>query len=1343
MRDLIFFDKRNAWFAFFAIVCGYLFLGLSLNVYADDSIVNKQLDTKDFVLDASIDKSKIRDGTLDFDADDNPGHDSSDHNGIVRTKDTVSIPIKLTLNPKGVIVKKLRIKMSLFVDDPMKKSKAQKEVYATTENIMQTSTAVYTDLHFEVPVGFNNVDLNPTVKVEILAVNDKSVSIDPLYFREFFQLKTSATSDVYLGMSDVTIRSSSFVHSGITLPDHERLFTFGLTFFEKNKGKGVGIPDELTFEIETEGEVNFDLPQYKDLIFTSDTSPIRLFDFVDRFYDADLYPHAYSDAFLLGDIYRLGGTDRRFRFFLNEAAYTPTVHKANIVLRLEGHKIKGEITDFTFIPNENFGSDSMASIGFVLRMPNDYTLGGKNNLDKKANTEFYKFTSTLKTINKISVSENKDTKSSKTVQNRNFESEGGIRGYGRYANGQNIRGRYDSDGNFSGTPSFVWTINYGNHLYKGGYDLLLKANPESFKYDDNSSMRHYSEFDEYHHKKKRYGVAKDKNNTFESFIVKEKDDYIWYDTYEEASEKGVISAVLYQVFEPNNLSDNDQSIAYMDSKYIGNRLGSKNEKGTYNLCQGIMYLYRDAKRQEKPYIYGSPKTLGRFNNPLITDDTGQIVIKPQSPYDYLTTFDTANFQMPEIESSINIDAVKSTYIDNGGTYYNQSKSMSSYKDKEGASVTDLKIGDVIYTPMTLYVNYPKVYGVDGVKNIVTVNVVAPPGLSYIDGSIHSVVDTYKRVLNEALFGKESLYQITSREVLDDGSEKLTISFPLNDKLFLNPDRFVFVSFPYMMGLKFKVTPKFFDGYASFVSKDIMANINIKGDPLQHIGYSYKAISGNRLYLLSVLEEIESKSQKRNQPFSIDINPFTTNERESNVRGAFHVPANNDENGSHFAGELHLKNIETKHSKEMNIYVNKQRLDVSNVLNIDISRDGWVKYVDGMDLNGIQSVYYEIPGQSTISDDLHLKLNFETKGNHTGDTYIHTSYVNSDNRYRISPKASKVSYVVDDVLPLKVDFSKIQIRTKPKEEGLDVDVYMNKAILDDSGKEVSFKVELWDNTSNQKVTEKDYTGDLLPEKIAFKVPSELLKQDGQQHNYEVRLVGLEGSDAKINTDGYTSSKKIVRLDDLKDHLKDDTYVYRSVIMTERYKGNDIKRYYEEIKVPIGKPYRNKTGYAIDLKPFGMSYQNDLQEFDSISGVKVELSAEKGLVEKANIKAENWFSKHVELQVERTSNVFKDNKISFDVELPEVSSRQNDGAIRLAKNVKAKTNYYNGGRRLYVPIWTKLKNYELVYDLSDHKIGVNQVSLILIKHVDVYAYMYNPSESNSVINDELMLKPNMNK
>lgn len=1358
IRSLNYFEKRNLWFAFFAIVCGYLFLGLSLNVYADDSIVNKQLDTKDFVLDVSIDKSKIRDGTPDFDADDDPGHDSSAHNSIVRTKDTVIIPLKLTINPKKDTIKNITLKTTVKIQNDG--LDGLREVYTTETSIKQTSTAVYMDLPFVVPFRSHNFDLNPEIDVEIIKVNGEKVEPQKVTFNDFFHLKISAKANIGYDFRPVIMASPSMIHGGdVRMNDFETLFMSGIRFFSDLEKKGSTFPKNVRMEIKTDGSVNYDLDKYQDLAFDNTSSPIHGFDVhsfnkVSGGVDSGLLTaKSHSEASKRGSRYMVSSGSSYNMFFISyyysldrdycgyDLRIIPT-NNNSFIFELSNLHVNSSLSNNYFT-----GSNTkIADIGFIEYLDKDFRLGGRDNKDRLNNTEFYRLISHLQLNNDASFHyAYKDKENTQeqihTVQRRNFDSQGSLRGHGYWSNyADDLYRKYFYKDRLTGNADFNWDFDFGNRIFEGGFDLLIKFNPDSFKKDRGN---HWSEFQFYHNKRIRYGIAKDSNNEFKHFIHKEKDDYIWYDNYYDDEKHGRTSAVLYEVMEPNFLNKNyDGYDLHMDTvlTYDGNRFGTTNDKDTYNLAQGIMYLYEDKDRKQKPIVYGSPNEEGRFNNPWMLDEQLN-TLKPQSPKDDLSTFDTIKVRPMNVEVRANIGVVNENYMNKVGEYHDYSiNGGNMYTLSKNNDVSHLEVGDYVYTPISMRVTYPKMYGLDGKNNVLELEVTAPKGLTYVENSIHSVDDENKSA--RTFLDKPSQYSIKERIKLPDGSEKFIFNIVFDQSYFFSNatiNDVVYQGVMHILGMKFKVTSAFFDGSDSFSTRDFTIKAWLRGS----YGSNHAVISGNRLYLLSVLEEIESKSQKRNQPFSIAINPFTTNERENNVRGAFHVPANNDENGSHFAGELHLKNIDVKTTKLMNIYVNKQRLDVSNVLNIDISRDGWVKYVDGMDLNGIQSVYYEIPGQSTISDDLHLKLNFETKGNHTGDTYIHTSYVNSDNRYRIPPKASKVSYVVDDVPPLKVDFSKIQIRTKPKEEGLDVDVYTNKAILDDSGKEVSFKVELWDNTLNQKVTEKDYTGDSLPEKIAFKVPSELLKQDGQQHNYEVRLVGLEGSDAKINTDGYTSSKKIVRLDDLKDHLKDDTYVYRSVIMTERYKGNDIKRYYEEIKVPIGKPYRNKTGYAIDLKPFGMSYQNDLQEFDSISGVKVELSAEKGLVEKANIKAENWFSKHVELQVERTSNVFKDNKISFDVELPEVSARQNDGAIHLAKNVKTKTNYYNGGRRLYVPIWTKLKNYELVYDLSDHKIGVNQVSLTLIKHVDVYAYMYNPSESTSVINDELMLKPNMQR
>ncbi len=53
-----------------------------------------------FDFEAFIKPSDIVDGTAPFDSNDEAGNDSSPNNGIVRTFDTVTYPLKVTINPK-------------------------------------------------------------------------------------------------------------------------------------------------------------------------------------------------------------------------------------------------------------------------------------------------------------------------------------------------------------------------------------------------------------------------------------------------------------------------------------------------------------------------------------------------------------------------------------------------------------------------------------------------------------------------------------------------------------------------------------------------------------------------------------------------------------------------------------------------------------------------------------------------------------------------------------------------------------------------------------------------------------------------------------------------------------------------------------------------------------------------------------------------------------------------------------------------------------------------------------------------------------------------------------------
>lgn len=72
-----------------------------------------------------------------------------------------------------------------------------------------------------------------------------------------------------------------------------------------------------------------------------------------------------------------------------------------------------------------------------------------------------------------------------------------------------------------------------------------------------------------------------------------------------------------------------------------------------------------------------------------------------------------------------------------------------------------------------------------------------------------------------------------------------------------------------------------------------------------------------------------------------------------------------------------------------------------------------------------------------------------------------------------------------------------------------------------------------------------------------------------------------------------------------------------------------------------------------------------------------------------------------------------------------------------------DWLNGGRQLYIPIWIKaLQKYPIDF-VSTNEIGINVVNFDSKAYIDVYAYMHEASESKTVQQDEVMLKPEMQK
>ena len=108
--------------------------------------------------------------------------------------------------------------------------------------------------------------------------------------------------------------------------------------------------------------------------------------------------------------------------------------------------------------------------------------------------------------------------------------------------------------------------------------------------------------------------------------------------------------------------------------------------------------------------------------------------------------------------------------------------------------------------------------------------------------------------------------------------------------------------------------------------------------------------------------------------------------------------------------------------------------------------------------------------------------------------------------------------------------------------------------------------------------------------------------------------------------------------------------------------------------------------------------------------------------------------------------------FNQKLPTVAIQKLTGNIRqlqtIDKTLDKNPDEIDGGNKLYIPIWHKLNTETLYLKSVDNnqkiqEIGINKMKLNMPMYIDIYAYMYNPSDSKSINSDEMLLKPNINK
>lgn len=352
-----------------------------------------------------------------------------------------------------------------------------------------------------------------------------------------------------------------------------------------------------------------------------------------------------------------------------------------------------------------------------------------------------------------------------------------------------------------------------------------------------------------------------------------------------------------------------------------------------------------------------------------------------------------------------------------------------------------------------------------------------------------------------------------------------------------------------------------------------------------------------------------------------------------------------------------------------------------------------------------------------------------------ETKAPTNYILDETNQTITVKNgtnNNVTFKNDSKAELQL--SKVEITTDKSVNGLPIKITTKRVKSSPTANQKTINVSVYEKSSNKKVLSLPYKIGDLPSVINARIPANFLTKD-TKNNYIVKLeidskyaFVTDGYD-QIDTDGYTASEKQLVVQ-AKNVTKID---YKGVIKTERTIKQAMKIYYENFSIPTNKINKQKTGYGFE-RNFKSTYSNDLNNKATFN---LFLTIDSKLIDTYLPYAKN--SGKSEVKMDLTSSSSKTNVY----ELPKVNVEEKTGALFTdqqvnGKDSRIKNKIKDGGKKLYVPIWAELGDYDLAIQ-NREPIGTNQISIKINDKLNLYAYMLGHIGSETIDQDEILLEP----
>ncbi|WP_430530613.1 fusion protein (includes pXO2-28-29-30) [Bacillus cereus] len=1314
-----------------------------------------------FDFEAFIKPSDIVDGTAPFDSNDEAGNDSNPNNGIVRTFDTVTYPLKVTINPKKHDqLKNIKLKITGTLENGITnkrvnakfavggKEDLEKEIVSFDMEYMlkETGNSLMIPVTVEVQGAEQGLKLKPNIKIQVISVDGEDITnenvsqsfndISPVIASGKVNVKAKFSTH-YAGMPRLAY---SVFNPKVDKDDRSFIFPVVLSLFVDNLPnrsdiRGATFPiGKVNYHFEFSGRVDWDSQSMgvEKLDFEGKDTPFKIFNHQAIDDISQKIPQPNTESFELGlesykDV-RTNQSGSAKSYIPKEKWNAADIEKYTInsvwdsgITQISKPKVskevinyEGNVSDFTIgstfptmishadkVVAFNKNQKAFATTRFLIHTPNEYYPLGKNNKINKANNVYYDLKCIIdsyedsqgnvvpyNTTATVTINERNNPKGSYSIQTTFHTPEG--KELGTPNVGYNVVSKGDPTVIVGQKVKVVSHLNV-RAVTEGGTTMVYKWNTDSFyltkQYAESAKGNMLNEGyptstgERIKNSDKQvisFGIAKKNDNSFDALTQNKEADYEWYNTYDEAIKYGEVGAIKNDINAV--MGDGEVVASFIPFDVKTKKVGSVNEKGTPNITVTDSVIYPTADRKVGYRI----REDGKYNNFTEYDENGNLT-KLQSPVGGSINFETLGIINGETSSDIKT---------NKNTYYSSDN-------------VDVTVDNLAKLPAEVDFN--------SLDEKIEMRVKIPKGLDYVVGS--------------AKYGDQ--YIEPKIEQQGDGSNHLV----WYDTLTRNNKALKKINF------EARINPVLLP-QGNQVGLEIQNVMSSSMDTrLEKFRTSSKNISVVKIGMVGVSETIKKVTGKKNSDYEVGVQPYTTIKDESHVKALTYVPRNKDENGSAFSGITFLKQLtlDNPNNKNVEIWLNNSFVESNNPNKINLQSNGWYRYTGEQDLSKVVSILLYINDSLSNSDIVKMNLVYGTYQNEFGDQYVSKTVVNTSVDYKLSPVSNQVKYTI--VADVNLSLRKIRIDTAPAESGLPVTIRLDKDIVyEDSNKE-KLNVNLYDKTDNKVVGSKIYTIEELPEEVKFKVDPKFLKKNNKR-NYEVRLekvnresILIVDQKGKVDTDGYTSSEETVKA-----NAKESTELkYKGVIMTEREVGKEMEVFHETLTIPLKKLPKQKTGYGYELK-MEASYNNELAiAYD----IKANALVDKRLVDSYLNYEKKGEQVVVPLEETKKTGSLDKNKIDFLFELPHMNVEQKTGNLFTDQQVKEhdsriKNAIKDGKRKLYVPIWADLEEYD-VFVSSGAPIGANKINFEVTQPLQLYAYMYGTIGSKTLKDDELLIEP----